>query len=122
MELASPIEVGPKRKVVKPYLDRKITPWGHVLINMAQQDAVVYEANAIKDTPNISPSMRLLRRRSGRAGGYGYDGKPNMPTDDNVEFMKVGARNTESTPRSSRGAILISAPGSIGPTTTSTTV
>ncbi|MDD5704467.1 MAG: hypothetical protein PHR35_00965, partial [Kiritimatiellae bacterium] len=32
MEIASPIEIGASRVVRKPYLDRKITPWGHGII------------------------------------------------------------------------------------------
>ena len=94
MEIASPIEIGPKRKVVKPYLNRKITPWGHVLINTARRETIEFEANAIKEyAKHLGFDGVYVDGNMGVMSGYGYDGKPNMPTADFVDYMKVNARN-----------------------------
>jgi len=82
MELASPIEIGPKRKAKKPYLDRMYTPWQHCPSNLARLEVVEYEAKCIKkyakehgfDGVFFDGSPRVMR-------GYGYDGKPNIPAD-----------------------------------------
>jgi hypothetical protein len=95
MEIASPIEIGPKRQVVKPYLDRKITPsWGHGLVNTARRDVVEFEARAVTEyAKHLGFGGLYVDGNLGVLPGYGYDGKPNVPANDPVEYMKLGARN-----------------------------
>ncbi len=96
MELASPLEVGPKRKEmqIKPYLDREIRPWQHVSMNMARKDAVLY---AIK-------RIRVYAKLWGFGGvywdgclgvwtGYNYEGKRNVPSGKYDDYVELNARN-----------------------------
>jgi len=92
MELASPIEAGPKRQPRKSYLDRKYTPWQHAPSNWAVEGSIEYGANCIKeyvklhgfDGVFIDGTVYLVR-------GYGYDGKINIP-DDRAEVARMNAR------------------------------
>ena len=94
MEIASPIEIGPKRKVVKPYLNRKITPWGHSPVNTAMREVIEFEANAVKEYAKVLGFDGLYTDGNwGVDSGYGYDGKPNVPTNDRAEYMRLNARN-----------------------------
>ena len=94
MEIASPIEIGPKRHVTKPYLDRKITPWGHGSVNTARREVVEFEASAVTEyAKHLGFGGVYIDGNLGIVPGYGYDGKPNVPTNDPVEYMKLGARN-----------------------------
>jgi len=94
MEIASPIEIGPKRKVTKPYLDRKVTPWGHGIVNTANLDVIEYEANTVKEySKHLGFNGVYVDGNLGVFSGYGHDGKPNVSTSDPVEFMKLNARN-----------------------------
>ena len=94
MEVASPIEIGPKRRVVKPYLDRKITPWGHGVVNTARRETVAFEANAVKEyAKHLGFHGVYIDGNMGVLTGYGYDGMPNVPTNDPAEYMKLNARN-----------------------------
>ncbi|MBI2298701.1 MAG: hypothetical protein HYU66_07080 [Armatimonadetes bacterium] len=94
LELASPLEIGPKRMVTRPYLDRRYTPWQHCAANLALTDAVLYEARRIKalaqehhfDGIYIDGNMGVL-------GGYGHDGKPNTATGSDEEYARLNARN-----------------------------
>jgi len=93
MEVASPIEIGPKREVAKPYLDRKVTPWGHGLVNTARLDVGEHEAAAIKEYAKhlASPGLRGPERRV--FSGSGCDGKPNLPSNSLQDAMKLNARS-----------------------------
>ena len=94
MEIAAPIEIGPQRPATKPYLDRRITPWGHGLVNMAQPEVVEFEARCIqKYAKSLGFGGVYVDGNLGVLSGYGYDGKPNVPANDPVEYMKLGARN-----------------------------
>lgn len=94
MEIASPIEIGPKRKVAKPYLDRKITPWGHVPVNTALRETVEFEAHAVKEyAHHLGFGGVYIDGNLGVMTGYGYDGKPNVATNSFVDYMKINARN-----------------------------
>ena len=94
MEIASPIEIGPKRQVRKPYLDRKITPWGHGAVNTARQEVIEFEANSVKEYAKILGFDGVYTDGNwGIQNGYGYDGKPNVATSDAAEYMRLNARN-----------------------------
>jgi len=96
MELASPIEAGPRRQAKKPYLNRQYTPWQHTPSNLAMEGMIEYAANCIKE----------YARRYGFDGvfidgtifinkGYGYDGKINLPNDKaKVARMNAAVQNT----------------------------
>jgi len=92
MEIASPIETGPKRAPRKPYLDRKYTPYAHASANYAMEDAIEYGARCIReysklqgfDGVYIDGSIFVTR-------GYGYDGKINIP-EDRKEIALLNAR------------------------------
>ena len=94
MELASPIEIGPRRVAAKPYLDRRYTPWQHCAANLASEEAVLYQTRRIKDYARehhfdgvyIDGNMGVL-------AGYGYDGKPNVPSGADEDFARLNARN-----------------------------
>jgi hypothetical protein len=96
MELASPLEVGPKRKAmkIKPYLDREIHPWQHVSMNMARKDAVLYAINRI----------RAYAKAWGFGGvywdgclgvwaGLDHEGKHNVPSREYDDYVNLNARN-----------------------------
>jgi len=94
MELASPIEMGPKRTLRKPYLDRRYTPWQHCAANLASEEALRYATRCIKqyalehhfDGVYIDGTM-------GVTAGYGYDGKPNVPSGKDADYAALNARN-----------------------------
>lgn len=94
MELASPLETGPKRRTDKPWLDRAYTPWQHCAANLALDEAVMYQTRCIKkyaeelgfDGIYIDGNMGVLR-------GFAYDGTPNVPSGQPNEFAKLSARN-----------------------------
>lgn len=94
MELASPIEVGPKRNAQQPYLDRKYTPWQHCPANLALEEAVAFQAECVKayakqhrfDGIYVDGNMGVLK-------GYGYDGVPNVPSGKPEDFARLNARN-----------------------------
>ena len=96
MELASPLEVGPKRKTmkIKPYLDREIRPWQHVSVNLAREDAVLYAVNRIKayakhwDFGGVYWDGCL-----GVWAGLDHEGKPNVPSGKYEDYVKLNARN-----------------------------
>ncbi len=82
MELASPLEIGPKRQATKPYLDRTYTPWQHSPSNFANPDAVEYFARRVVQyaRENNFAGMYLddvptIRR------GFAYDGQTNLSRD-----------------------------------------
>lgn len=92
MELASPVEGGPKRQAKKPYLDRKYTPWQHAPANWAAPGCIEYGAECIRDYAKrhgfdgifIDGSIWVLK-------GYGYDGKVNLP-GDKAEMARINTR------------------------------
>jgi hypothetical protein len=94
MELASPIEVGPKRKdmKIKPHLDRQYTPWQHAPANWAMPGCIEYGAACIRDYAKrhgfdgifIDGTIWIMK-------GYGYDGKINLPADK----ADAARRNTQ---------------------------
>jgi len=96
MELASPIEIGPKRQAKKPYLDRQYTPWQHAPANWAAEECLEYGTRCIKeyaklhgyDGVYIDGTITIIK-------GYGYDGQINMPDDkDEVARMNARIQNT----------------------------
>jgi len=94
MEIASPMEVGPNRRVTKPYLDRRVTYWQHGFADLAREDAMVFMAEGIKeyakffnlDGVYIDGNLGVIR-------GYGYDGKLNVPSDRPEDYAELNARN-----------------------------
>ena len=92
MELASPIEIGPKRKAEKPYLNRMYTAWQHRSANLANEDALRYGVNRIKkyaeeqgfDGVFLDALLSAMK-------GYDYQGKPTLPTDKK-EIARLNAR------------------------------
>jgi hypothetical protein len=98
LELAGPIEIGPKRKElkVKPHLDRQYTPWQHAPANWAAPGGMEYGAGCIRDYARrhgfdgvfIDGTIWVLK-------GYGYDGKPNLP-DDKAEVARINTRVQET--------------------------
>lgn len=94
MELASPIEIGPKRKVLKPYLDRKLTSWQHGMVNLAREDVVRYMAERIKEhAAFLNAGGVYIDGNVGVWAGYGYDGKPNVPGNKAEDYAELNARN-----------------------------
>lgn len=94
MELASPVEVGPARKVTKPYLGREYRPYQHVIANLAMEDAVVYEANLIKEyAKTYGFDGCYWDGNLGVSKGYAYDGTPNVPSDKYEDYVQLNARN-----------------------------
>ena len=96
MELASPIEVGPKRKElsIKPHLDREITPWQHVNMNFAREDAVRFAVEHMKTySDHWGFDGVYFDGCLGVWSGYAYDGVKNVPSGKYEDFVKLGARN-----------------------------
>ncbi len=94
MELDSPIDIGPTRKVEHWFLDRKLTSWQHVNINFANQDAITYAAKKIKD---FSKKMVFdgvyFDGNLGVQKGYNYSGNLNVPSDKTEDYIKLNTRN-----------------------------
>ena len=96
MELASPLEVGPKRKEmkIKPYLDREITPWQHVNMNMANEDAVRWAIERMKVYAEEWGFDGLYWDGClGVWSGYNHQGTKNVPSGKYEDFVSLGARN-----------------------------
>jgi len=94
MELASPMEIGPKRKVLKPYLDRRYNNWQHCLANLAVEDAVIYNANCIKKYARKYDFAGVyVDGNMGVQKGYSFDGRLNVPSDRPEDYAALGARN-----------------------------
>ena len=94
IELASSLEVGPKRVATKPHLDRTYTPWQHCAANFASEEALLYETECIRryaeehafDGIYIDGNMGVLK-------GFTHDGKPNAPSGRPEDFARLAARN-----------------------------
>ena len=96
MELASPLEVGPKRKEmkIKPYLDREIHPWQHVNMNMARKDAVLYAINRIKAYAKSWGFGGVYWDGClGVWAGFDFEGKRNVPSGKYEDYVDLNARN-----------------------------
>jgi hypothetical protein len=94
MELASPMEIGPKRKVVKPYLDRKLTNWGHTMTNTANEDVVRYMAECIHAyAKELGATGIYVDGNLGVFPGYNVDGSRNVKEDTMEEYARLSARN-----------------------------
>ncbi|MHB9038756.1 MAG: hypothetical protein ACYC64_19090, partial [Armatimonadota bacterium] len=94
MELASPMEIGPNRIVEKPYLDRQYHPWQHVPVNMAMEDAVVYEANLVREYAETCGFDGCYQDLSmGVWDGYNYDGSVVVPSSEYNQYVDLNARN-----------------------------
>lgn len=96
MELASPLEVGPKRKdlQIKPYLDREYSPWQHVAVNMASEDAVVWGLERMKKYAEVWDSDGIYWDGClGVWAGYSHDGTRNVPSGKYEDYVALGARN-----------------------------
>ena len=96
MELASPLEVGPKRKAmkIKPYLDREIHPWQHVNMNMARKDAVLYAINRIKAYAKSWGFGGVYWDGClGVWAGFDFEGKRNVPSGKYDDYVDLNARN-----------------------------
>ena len=91
MELASPVEIGPKRVVKKPYLDRGYTGWQHASANFASPKAVEYGARCIT---NYADEMQLdgvfLDALAVARKGYDYNGNPTLP-EKKQEIARLNA-------------------------------
>jgi hypothetical protein len=93
-ELASPMEIGPKRQVRKPYLDRRLTSWQHGVMNYASEDTVRYMAECIKEHATfLNCDGIYVDGNIGIYRGYAHDGKPNVPTDKYDDYVALNARN-----------------------------
>ena len=96
MELASPIEVGPKRKKMKlkPYLDREITPWQHVNMNMANEDAVRWAIERIRVYANEWGFEGVYWDGClGVWSGYNHKGEKNVRSGKYEDYVALGDRN-----------------------------
>ncbi|MBB76878.1 MAG: hypothetical protein CMJ75_20425 [Planctomycetaceae bacterium] len=96
MELASPLEVGPKRKTmkIKSYLDREIQPWQHVNMNMARVDAVLYAINRIKAYAKSWGFGGVYWDGClGVWAGFDFEGKRNVPSGKYEDYVDLNARN-----------------------------
>lgn len=96
MELASPLEIGPKRKElkIKPHLDRPYTPWQHALVNMASEEAVVWGLERIKAYAEEWGFDGVYWDGClGVWAGYSYDGTRNVPSGKYEDYVALGARN-----------------------------
>ena len=96
MELASPLEVGPKRKEmkIKPYLDREYTPWQHVGGNFANEEFLVFFTNCIKEYAKSRKFTGIfIDGNVGVYRGYSYDGTLNVPSGKYEDFVRLSARN-----------------------------
>ena len=94
MQLASPIETGPKRKPTKPYLDHQYVPWQRTVINAANLDAIIYEADCMKEHARfLGFNGVYVDGNWGVLAGYGYDGKPNVPGGKEEHYAGISARN-----------------------------
>lgn len=92
MELASPIDIGPKRSPRKPYLDRKYTPWQHAGANFAMEETIEYGAGCIKEYAKLQGFDGVyIDGTITVAKGYKYDGKINIP-EDKPEVARLNAR------------------------------
>jgi hypothetical protein len=93
MDLAGPAEIGPKRKA-KPYLDRKPSSWGHGVTNLANEDAVVYWAESIRDYAKLMHFDGVyLDGNAGVFSGYGYEGYPNVPSGKPEDYARLNGRS-----------------------------
>ena len=93
MELASPVEIGEKRKV-KPYLDRKLTAWHHTEANLALEKVVVYQANCVKKYAKAFGFEGVYWDGNPSVGkGYSYNGKLNVPSNKDADYASLSARN-----------------------------
>lgn len=96
MELASPLEIGPKRKELKtkPYLDRHYTPWQHCMVNMASEDAVVWGLERMKQYAEEWGFDGIYWDGClGVGAGFRYDGVRNVPAGKYEDYVALGARN-----------------------------
>ena len=96
MEIASPLEVGPKRKElkIKSYLDRIYMPWQHALVNMANEDGVVWGLERIKAYAGEWGFDGVYWDGClGVWAGFGYDGVRNVPSGKYEDYVALGARN-----------------------------
>ena len=92
MELASPIEIGPKRAPMKPYLDCTYTSWQPTFVNLAAEGSIEYGARCIREYAKlhgfdgvfIDGTITVIK-------GYGYDGKINIP-EDKQAVARLNAR------------------------------
>jgi hypothetical protein len=96
MELASPLELGPKRAQmkIKPYLDRTYAPWQHALVNMANEDAVVWGLERMKTYAEQWGFDGIYWDGClGVWAGYSHDGTRNVPSGKYEDYVALGARN-----------------------------
>jgi len=96
MELASPIEVGPKRKnlKVKPYLDLDYKNWQHIPVNLAMEEAILYEVDCIKQYAKAHGFDGVYWDGTlGIWDGYNYDGTRNVPSRKYEDYVRLNARN-----------------------------
>jgi len=92
MELASPIEIGPKRKPAKPYLDRQYTPWQHCPSNFADLEVVEYGTKLMrKFASENNLDGVFLDALLVASKGYDYEGKPTLPSDKK-EIARLNAQ------------------------------
>ena len=92
MEIASPIETGPRRTLRKPYLGRKLTPWQHCLANFGMEEVIEYGAKCIREySKQHGFDGVFIDGLISATKGYGYDGKINIP-ENKEEVARLNAR------------------------------
>jgi hypothetical protein len=93
-ELASPVEIGPQRKVSKPYLDRRISSWQHGVMNYAREEVVRYMAECIREyAAFLNCDGVYVDGNVGVYRGYGADGRRNVPSGKYEDYVDLNARN-----------------------------
>lgn len=95
MELASPMETGPKRAAmnVKPHLERKLNSWYHNAVNYARTDVVRYMAERIQEYAEfLGCGGVYVDGNVGVLAGLAYDGRPNT-SGKYGDYVRLNARN-----------------------------
>ena len=94
MELASPMEIGSRRKPSAPHLDRPYTPWQHLCANFALEDVVKYAAERAKTYATaLGFDGVYFDGCLGVLTGYDYTGRANVPSDRDTDYARLNARN-----------------------------
>ncbi len=94
MELDSPIDTGKTRIIKHKFLNRKLTSWQHVNVNLANRDAIQYGAEKVKEFSKKIPFDGVyFDGNLGVQKGYDYTGKLTVPSDKTEDYVKLNVRN-----------------------------
>ena len=94
MELDSPVDIGKTRKIKHKFLNRKLTSWQHVNVNLANQEAIKYGAEKVKEfSKKMAFNGVYFDGNLGVQKGYDYTGKLTVPSDKIEDYVKLNARN-----------------------------